>query len=350
MTVTRTGTTTIYDCRAFVLRLHSATCALTCTGPAGPSCHDCILRSRAVTDCTLADLADLAAGLAAVRRNPNTWSRPPVPLLPTGAQIRAALSRFWLAITALAAPLPAVGPATATAPAHPATVDTDAIRRGSAARRGRTAAGGLGAGSPTQDRNAAAPDGPTESERAALVARARHGDSEAFGLLYDHYAELVFRYALYRLGGDPVAAEDIVSETFLRALRTIGAFRWQGRDIGAWFVTIARNLLIDQARSARRRFEIPTADILTAADERATALVMPGPEESILAVLTRRELLDAVRRLRPDQQECIALRFLEGLSVRETALAMGRNEGAVRALQLRALRALARSLPAAEPA
>ncbi|MCM3926147.1 sigma-70 family RNA polymerase sigma factor, partial [Frankia sp. AiPs1] len=208
----------------------------------------------------------------------------------------------------------------------------------------------LGAGSPAQGRGTAAPDGPTESERAALVARARQGDTEAFGLLYDHYAELVFRYALYRLGGDPLAAEDIVSETFLRALRTIGAFRWQGRDIGAWFVTIARNLLVDQARSARRRFEIPTADILAAADERATALAVPGPEESIIAVLTHRELLDAVRRLRPDQQECIALRFLEGLSVRETALAMGRNEGAVRALQLRAVRALARSLPAAGPA
>ncbi|WP_255649916.1 sigma-70 family RNA polymerase sigma factor [Frankia sp. ArI3] len=262
----------------------------------------------------------------------------------------------------MTAPLPAAGPitktpppaggaapATTTAPAHP-NAGADAVRVGPAARRGRTAAGELGAGSPAQGRGTAAPDGPTESERAALVARARQGDTEAFGLLYDHYAELVFRYALYRLGGDPAAAEDIVSETFLRALRTIGAFRWQGRDIGAWFVTIARNLLIDQARSARRRFEIPTADILAAADERATALAVPGPEESIVAVLTHRELLDAVRRLRPDQQECIALRFLEGLSVRETALAMGRTEGAVRALQLRAIRALARSLPAAGPA
>ncbi|ABD09868.1 DNA-directed RNA polymerase specialized sigma subunit, sigma24 [Frankia casuarinae] len=188
---------------------------------------------------------------------------------------------------------------------------------------------------------------PADDDRTALVARARRGDVNAFGLLYDRYANLVFRYALYRLGGDPVAAEDIVSETFLRAFRSIGTFQWQGRDIGAWFITIARNLLVDQARSARRRFEIPTADILAAAEHRATALTAPSPEESILAVLTRRELLDAVRELRPDQQECVALRFLEGLSVRETALAMGRNEGAVKSLQFRAIRTLARALPAA---
>jgi len=187
-----------------------------------------------------------------------------------------------------------------------------------------------------------------DPERVALVARARQGDIEAFGQLYDHYADLVFRYARYRLGGDPAAAEDIVSETFLRAFRTIGTFRWQGRDIGAWFVTIARNLMVDQARSARRRFEIPTADILDAA-ESATAHIVPGPEESVLDGHTHRVLLDAIQRLRPEQQECVALRFLEGLSVRETALAMDRNEGAIRALQLRALRSLARLLPAAEP-
>jgi RNA polymerase sigma-70 factor, ECF subfamily len=191
-------------------------------------------------------------------------------------------------------------------------------------------------------------DGPTDEEKTALVTRARHGDVDAFGLLYDRYADLVFRFALFRLGGNPVAAEDIVSETFLRAFRTIADFRWQGRDIGAWFITIARNLLVDQARSARSRFEFPTADILAASDRRATAASVPGPEESLLAVLTQRELWEAVRALRPDQQECLALRFVEGLSIRETALAMGRNEGAVKALQFRAIRTLARSLPGAE--
>jgi RNA polymerase sigma-70 factor (ECF subfamily) len=91
--------------------------------------------------------------------------------------------------------------------------------------------------------------------------------------------------------------------------------------------------------------EFPTGDILAAADTRWAS----GPEESVLAGLSNRALLDAVRALGPDQQECVVLRFLEGLSVRETALAMGKKEGAVRALQLRAVRALARQLPEEQP-
>jgi RNA polymerase sigma-70 factor (ECF subfamily) len=164
-------------------------------------------------------------------------------------------------------------------------------------------------------------------------------------VLYDHYVDFVYRYVLYRVG-DQTLAEDLVSETFLRALRRIGSFTWQGRDIGAWFVTIARNLILDHAKSSRTRLEFPTADILAAADTPGAT----GPEESVLAGLGRRALLDAVRALAPDQQECVVLRFLEGLSVRETALAMGKKEGAVRALQLRAVRTLARRLLDDEPA
>jgi RNA polymerase sigma-70 factor, ECF subfamily len=182
-------------------------------------------------------------------------------------------------------------------------------------------------------------------EIVELVGRAQRGENEAFGVLYDHYVDLVYRYVLYRIG-DQTLAEDIVSETFLRALGRISSFTWQGRDIGAWFVTIARNLVLDHVKSSRSRLEFPTGDILAAADIPGAA----GPEESVLAGFGRRALLDAVRALAPDQQECVVLRFLEGLSVRETALAMGKREGAVRALQLRAVRALARRLPDDEPA
>ncbi len=173
-----------------------------------------------------------------------------------------------------------------------------------------------------------------------LVRRAQDGDSEAFGRLYDSYLEMVFRYVLYRVGSQAMA-EDIVSETFLRALRGISTFTWQGRDIGAWFITIARNLIIDHKKSGHARMEFPTDDILSAAQ----AQVVSGPEESVLAVFTSRALLDAVRALSPDQQECVVLRFMEGLTVRETALAMGRNEGAIKALQFRATRSLARHIP-----
>ncbi len=180
-----------------------------------------------------------------------------------------------------------------------------------------------------------------ETDVPELVRRAQEGDNEAFGRLYDSYLDVVFRYVFYRVGSQAMA-EDIVSETFLRALRGIRSFTWQGHDIGAWFITIARNLVIDHKKSRRTRMEFPTDDIAATAD---TQLVS-GPEESVLAGVTSKALIDAVRMLSPEQRDCVVLRFLEGLSVRETALAMDKNEGAVKALQFRAVRSLARHFTA----
>ena len=173
----------------------------------------------------------------------------------------------------------------------------------------------------------------------ALVHRAQAGDVEAFGELYDRYVDLVFRYVHYRVSG-PQLAEDLTSETFLRALRSITTFTWQGRDVGAWFVTIARNLVADHYKSSRYRLETTTDDVATSAP--AGALVQDGLEDSVLEALQNQVLLDAVRRLGPEQQECIVLRFLQGMSVAETAQVMGKNDGAVKALQHRAVRALGR--------
>jgi RNA polymerase sigma-70 factor (ECF subfamily) len=178
---------------------------------------------------------------------------------------------------------------------------------------------------------------PQQLRLIALVDLARAGDTEAFGQLYDHYVGAVYRYVYYRVGSHSLA-EDLTSETFLRALRAIGGFRWQGRDIGAWFTTIARNLITDHVKSSRFRLEVSTADLLDA--DRGDG----GLEDAVLLRLDAARLLDAVRQLTCEQQECITLRFLQGLTVAETAEVMGRREGAVKQLQLRAVRALARLL------
>ncbi len=171
-----------------------------------------------------------------------------------------------------------------------------------------------------------------------LVARAQAGDAEAFGQLYDRYVDLVYRYVYYRVGSKAVT-EDLVSETFLRALRRITSFTWQGRDFAAWLITIARNLIADHYKSGRFRLEIATADMLDA--DRAT----DGPENEVLDAITNASLLEAVKQLNSEQQECVVLRFLQGMSVTETALAMGKTEGAIKALQYRAVRTLGRMLP-----
>jgi RNA polymerase sigma-70 factor (ECF subfamily) len=182
------------------------------------------------------------------------------------------------------------------------------------------------------------PDGPGEDPVWQLVERARDGDTEAFGALYDQYVDTVYRYLYFRVGNRSLA-EDLTSETFLRALRRIGTVTWQGRDLGAWLVTIARNLTADHFKSSRFRLEVSTADM------RDADRLEDGPEGEVLDALTNATLLQAVKRLNPEQQECIVLRFLQGMSVSETAEVMGKNDGAIKALQYRAVRSLGRLLP-----
>jgi RNA polymerase sigma-70 factor (ECF subfamily) len=182
------------------------------------------------------------------------------------------------------------------------------------------------------------PDNEGETGAWALVTAAQAGDMAAFGQLFDRYYDVVFRYVLFRMG-DRTFAEDVTQETFVRALRRIGSVSYQGRDIGAWFVTIARNLIFDHVKSSRHRLEYTTGEIIELAPS------TNGPEQQVLDGATNDELLKCVRKLNADQQECIQLRFLQGMSVAETAQAMDRNEGAVKALQHRAVRRLAQLLP-----
>ena len=179
---------------------------------------------------------------------------------------------------------------------------------------------------------------PDAGRRAALVNRAQAGDSEAFGLLYDEYSLSVYRY-IYARVSSPVLAEDLTSETFVRALRALDSFRWQGRDFGAWLVTIARNLITDHFKSGRVRLESPTDEIET--HDSATQ----GPEADVLTAVTADVLRRAVSDLPDDQRDCLTMRFFAGLSIAETARALEKSEGAVKQLQLRAVRQLAKVIP-----
>ena len=197
---------------------------------------------------------------------------------------------------------------------------------------GRHAAGGAPADEPEVEDD--------HREVWLLVERAREGDGEAFGLIYDRYADVVFRYVFYRVG-DRGLAEDLTSETFLRALRRIGSFTYQGRDIGAWLVTIARNLILDHVKSARSRLESTTDEIGLVGDHASSTVRPPTPEALVLDSLTSAALMEAVDALNLEQRECVLLRFVQGFSVSETAAIMGKNDGAIKALQHRAVRKLA---------
>jgi RNA polymerase sigma-70 factor (ECF subfamily) len=168
-----------------------------------------------------------------------------------------------------------------------------------------------------------------------LVTDAKRGNPGAFGRLFDEFHEPVYRFIASRVNR-PSDAEDLTQLVFVKALEALPRYEQRGIPFGGWLFRLARNTIIDHARTRHDHAELDaTAD--RAADE-------AGPDEQVLL----RQDLDAVVRalaaLTPDQREAIELRFFAGLSAREAAEAMGRQEGTIRGLQFRAIAAMRRSL------
>jgi RNA polymerase sigma-70 factor, ECF subfamily len=180
----------------------------------------------------------------------------------------------------------------------------------------------------------------TEVDVETLVRDARAGDRHALGQLYDTYRDRVARFATGRLG-DPEKAEDVTSETFEAVCRNLGSYR-AGTDFEAWLFTIAHHRVADHFRRRYRRQEVALDEALPAEGHGLPGDVpaVTGPEEALLAAERRAEVAGAFRRLRPDQQEVLALRVLGGLSAAQVGEVLGKSEGAVRVAQHRALQSL----------
>lgn len=186
---------------------------------------------------------------------------------------------------------------------------------------------------------------PAAPEAEQLVARAKEGDRGAFAQLYRMYLPNVYKFLYYRVGSK-AQAEDMTAEVFLRALRKIETFTWTGADFGAWLMRIARNLILDEAKSSRARLEVVSDEM----PEERTGETRTGDhraaESAALENFTNVEVYKAIKRLRPDQQEVITLRFLHGMGVGDVAKLMDKKEGTVRTLQFRGLKALEKILVA----
>jgi len=182
-----------------------------------------------------------------------------------------------------------------------------------------------------------------------LVTAAQAGDRDAFGRLYARYAPGVARYVSHRVP-DPYLAQDFTGETFARALRRIDSISDQGRDVGAWLTTIARNLLADHWKSARAQRETNVANIADITDVAADGTHRdPGPEQAVLAAETAAQLRAAVAGLTPLQQEVIRLRYFDELPVAAVAVVTGRTDEAVKALAHRGLMTLRAQLRSPPP-
>ncbi len=179
---------------------------------------------------------------------------------------------------------------------------------------------------------------PTEHEIKALATRASRHDGEAFSLLYRMYSAQVFTFISFRVSNRE-DAEDLAHTVFEKALAAIGRYQPKPAQFSTWLYTIAKNCIIDHYR--KRRLPVDNdVEPETAAGEDPYG----DPERRILMEERKRTLREALSDLTPDQREVVECRFFFELSIQETAEAMNRTEGAVKALQFRALENLHRLL------
>lgn len=173
---------------------------------------------------------------------------------------------------------------------------------------------------------------PEISDEIALI-RAAQGDSEAFGVLYERYVGRIYNYIYYRTGS-VYDAEDLTARVFYRAMRHIGNYRHRGLPFSAWLYRIAHNLVANWHRDNSRRKEIPLDEGMF------SGVGLSQPEYTLVAAEERELLLAVIRRLPPDRQQLLILKFVDHLSNAEIGQVMGRSEGAIKSLYHRTLLSL----------
>ncbi|MEX2286937.1 MAG: sigma-70 family RNA polymerase sigma factor [Planctomycetaceae bacterium] len=180
-----------------------------------------------------------------------------------------------------------------------------------------------------------------ESDRA-LLARIRTGDRQALAILYERYAHFVWRYVSNRLRGDEHTSRDVMSETFLAAIRGLRVADGEIESVSGWLATIARHKLADHHRQKTPE-QLGHTDGLPARVDESEASNNAGARHD--------EIDEILSRLPDDERVVLEWKYLEDLSVREIAGRLGRTERAVEGLLFRARHAFRRfySVKTADP-
>lgn len=176
-------------------------------------------------------------------------------------------------------------------------------------------------------------------EEALLVARAQQSDRAAWDEIFQRHYQRVYVFVFCRIG-DAHAAEDLTADVFVEAWRGIGRFEYRGVPLISWLYRIAHNLIGDFFKKRNRSRTQPL-------DHERSQLADPRDEAENVALWE--SISTAFRKLTLEQQQVLASRFIEGLTLSETASLMGKKENAVKALEFRALKSVRRIL-GAEPA
>lgn len=185
-------------------------------------------------------------------------------------------------------------------------------------------------------RDSAAPALPW-SDEAELIARAKL-DIREFGPLYERYSDRMYRY-IYRRVGDHEVAEDLTSQTFQQALAALPNYQWRGVPFSAWLYRIAGNLVIRFRQTSGR--EVAMEHVERIVDQRGS---FDDPLDAIIQRSSSDQLHRAMKRLSPDQQRALILKYSHGLKNYEVGAAMNRTEGGVKQLVHRAMLVLRQAL------
>lgn len=169
-----------------------------------------------------------------------------------------------------------------------------------------------------------------------LVARAKEGEAEAFGLLYDFYMPRIYRFVLFRVSHRE-EAEDLTHQTFLKAWEHIETYEPRGYPFSSWLYKIARNAVIDNHRRSKPQLSIENIapNLLIEEDSQG---------QEMEAKLEWDKLLVGIRKLKEVEQDVLIMRFVDDLTHQEVAKAIGKSEGATKVIQHRALRNLKKVL------
>ena len=175
-------------------------------------------------------------------------------------------------------------------------------------------------------------------DETRLIQLAQQGNTEACAVLYDRHYDAVYRYCYYRVS-DVNLAQDLTSDVFVRMVAKLDTYRVQGRPLLAWLYTIARNLITDLHRQHGQATHVPL--------EEATMLGRDGRRDMARDVDRRLQadcLANALQHLTEEQRQVILLRFMEDYRNGQVARILNKSEGAIKALQHRALKSLRRAL------
>jgi RNA polymerase sigma-70 factor (ECF subfamily) len=175
-----------------------------------------------------------------------------------------------------------------------------------------------------------------DASESQLIALAKKHNAEALSELYRRHANAIFRYVYYRVA-DRQVAEDLVGDIFVRALEGLSAYEDTGSPFEAWLYRIAHARVVDHYRRQAVRRSAPL-------DEHAAASDDTDPYQQAADRHDVRRAWEAIFYLTDEQQQVISLRFIAGYSIAEVARALGKTEGAVKALQHRGLASLRRLL------